>query len=187
MQMRSLYVAAALMAAITFQHGCHASAQTVKPKSIMGTVADLNFQKREMTVTKEEGGTLVVKAGHETEFLSVPPGVHDLSKAALANPHEIKVGDRVLVSFVDGMEEARRIVFMPAAAIDARNEAERADWEKRGLSGVVAAKTGNDIVAQQPGDSKSTITVTPSTKFRRYAPDSVTFAQATSSSIAEIA
>ena len=178
MQLKSLRFATAL-AAIAFQHGYHADAQTVKPKSIMGTVTELRVQTRELIITTEEGTTLPVKVSMDTEFLRVPPGVHDLSKATPASPHDIKAGDHVLVSYVDGMTEARRVVFMPAAAIDARNEAERSDWEKRGLSGMVAAKTGNEIIAQLPGDVKSTITVTPKTKFRRYAPDSVTFTQAT--------
>jgi hypothetical protein len=185
MQSKSLRFATAL-AAIAFQHGCHAYAQTVKPKSIMGTVAELRVESRELVVTTENGNTLPVKVSMDTEFLRVPPGVHDLSKAAPASPHDIKAGDHVLVSYVDGMTEARRVVFMPAAAIDARNEAERADWETRGLAGMVAAKTGNEIIAQLPGDVKSTIAVTPKTKFRRYAPDSVTFTQATKSSITEI-
>src|SRR5258708_5361117 len=51
--------------------------------------------------------------------------------------------------------------------IETGNEAERADWEKRGLSGVVAEKTGDEIIARQAGDVTSTITVTPQTRFRR--------------------
>ena len=188
MQTKTFHVAAAILFAIAFQHSCHVGAQTVKPaKSVMGTVAKLDFQARELTMATEDGGSLVVKASGETEFVSVPPGVHDLSKASPASPHDIKVGDHVLVSFVDGMAEARRIVFMPAAAIDARNDAERADWEHRGIAGVVASTSGNAIVAQLPGNAKSTINVTAKTKFRRYAPDSVTFTQATSGSIADIA
>lgn len=182
---KSLRFATALTA-IAFQHGCHAYAQTEKPKSIMGTVTELRVQSRELVVATEQGNTLPVKVSMDTEFLRVPPGVHDLSKAAPASPHDIKTGDHVLVSYVDGMTEARRVVFMPAAAIDARNEAERSDWETRGLAGTVATKTGNEIIAQLPGDMKSTITITPKTKFRRYAPDSVTFTQAAKSSITEI-
>jgi hypothetical protein len=179
MQLKSLCATAAVMAAITY-------AQGVEPKSIMGTVAELRVASRELVITTEEGNTLPVKVSMDTEFLRVPPGVHDLSKAAPASPHDIQAGDHVLVSYVDGMTEARRVVFMPAAAIDARNEAERSDWETRGLAGTVAGKTGNEIIAQLPGDVKFTITVTPKTKFRRYAPDSVSVTQATKSSIAEI-
>jgi hypothetical protein len=174
-----------VLTAIAFQHGCHAYAQTVKPASLMGTVTELRVQTRELIVATEEGNTLPVKVSMDTEFLRVPPGIHDLSKATPASPHDIKAGDHVLVSYVDGMTEARRVVFMPAA-IDARNDAERSDWEQRGLSGIVAAKAGNEIIARLPGDVKSTITITPKTKFSRYAPDSVTVTQATKSSIAEI-
>ena len=185
MQLKSLYFAAAVLASVTFQHG-RADAQTVKPKPITGTVMELRIETRELVITTETGNTLPVKVSMDTEFVSVPPGVNDLSKAAPASPHDIKTGDRVLVSFTDGMTEASRVLFMPVAAIEARNEAERSDWEKRGLSGTVGARNGNEITAQLPGDVKSTIVVTPKTKFRRYAPDSVTLAQAAASTVTEI-
>jgi hypothetical protein len=182
---KSLRLAAAL-AGLAFQQGYQAYAQGVTPKSFMGTVAELRFDTRELVVTTGEGNTLPVKVSIDTEFLRVPPGVHDLSKATPASPHDIRTGDHVLVSYVDGMTEARRVVFMPAAAIEARNDAERSDWETRGLSGMVASKIGNAIIAQMPGDVKSTITVSPKTKFLRYAPDSVSFTQATKSSLTEV-
>jgi hypothetical protein len=171
MQMRSQHLGAVLITAITFQHG-HVSAQTVSPRSVTGAVTDLNFQTRELAVTTEDGTSVQVKVSMDTTFLRVAPGVHDLSTATPASPHDIKVGDHVMASYVDGMTEARRIVF---------------DREEHSLLGVVSAKTRNEITAEQAGDVKTTITVTSKTKFRRYAPDSVTFTQATSSSIDEVA
>ena len=49
---------------------------------------------------------------------------------------DVARGDRVLVSFVEGMEEARRIVVVSASDIARRNAAERLDWEKRGITGL---------------------------------------------------
>lgn len=183
MQLKSLCIVAVLAAGL---QNSQADAQTVKPQSIMGVVTELRVQSHELVIATEDGNTVPVKVSMDTEFLRVPPGVRDLSQSAPASPHDIKAGDHVLVSYVDGMTEARRVVFMPASQIDARNQAERTDWEARGLSGLVASKTGNEIIAQLPGDVKITITTVAKTKFRRYAPDAVTFTQATPSSITEI-
>jgi len=179
MQLKSLYISAALLASIAFQGGTYQGrvyAQAVKPDSIMGTVTELRVQTHELVITTEEGNTLPVKVSMETEFLRVPPGVHDLSKAAPASPHDMKAGDHVLVSYADGMTEAHRVVFM-SGMTDAFN----------GVSGTVSFKNGNELMTQLPGDAKSTIIVTPKTRFLRYSPDSVTIAQATPSTIAEIA
>ncbi len=76
---------------------------------------------------------------------------------------------------------------VPANAQTAQPSAKVSDWEKRGVWGTVSGESGNEITADLPGYAKSTIIVTPQTKFRRYAPDSVTLAQATPSALAEIA
>ena len=57
---------------------------------------------------------------------------------------DIARDDRVMVSYVEGMEEARRIVVVAASAIARRDVAERADWEKRGITGIVASQNGAD-------------------------------------------
>src|SRR5260221_14198017 len=108
--MKSLHIAFLALAAVLFQHGCHqATAQAVHPKSTMGVVTELRYETMELVMKTEEGNSVVVKCSRDTEFLSVPAGVHDLSKAMAANPHDIAVGDHVLASFVDGMTEARRL------------------------------------------------------------------------------
>ena len=185
MKVKSLYLAAAVLASILFHDG-RAAAQAVNPESITGMFTELRVDTRELVITTEDGNTVPVKVSMETEFLRVPPGVHDLSKAVAASPHDITAGDRVLVSYTKGMTEAARVMFMPAAVTASRNEAERADWESHGLSGTVSGKTADAITAQLPGDQQSTIVFTPKTIFRRYAPDSVSLTQAAPSAITEV-
>src|SRR5262249_9775615 len=76
-----------------------------------------------------------------------------------------------------------------ATDISKKNEADRMDWMRRGVTGVVAAKSGNDVmlkVRTLGGESQAVVTVTDKTTFKRYAPDSVKFAEAKSSKLAEI-
>jgi hypothetical protein len=95
-----------------------------------------------------------------------------------------------MVSFVSGLTEARRIIVVSSSDIARRNEAVRQDWQARGVSGVVASVAGNEIALEQrtpQGAHTLTIVVNPHTAIRRYAPDSVRFADARPSAIAEIA
>jgi hypothetical protein len=78
---------------------------------------------------------------------------------------------------------------MPATDIARRNEADKQDWTKRGVAGVVASKQGNQITLRTRsfrGETTSTVTISDTTKFRRYAPDSVKFSEAQASSLKEI-
>src|SRR5260370_12504015 len=95
-----------------------------------------------------------------------------------------------MVSFVSGMKEARRIVLISATDIEKRNETERLDWQKRGISGIVTAKNGDEITLQMrtpQGPPEIAVAITTKTTIRRYTPDSVKFADAEWSNIAEIA
>jgi hypothetical protein len=83
----------------------------------------------------------------------------------------------------------RRIVLITARDIVKRNEAERLDWKTRGISGIVSAVHGDQVVLElrtPQGVQTATVIVNAKTKVRRYAPDSVRFADASASSTAEI-
>jgi hypothetical protein len=71
---------------------------------------------------------------------------------------------------------------MSATDITRRNESDRLDWNKRGLSGVVASKSGNTLTLKKG----QVITVDEKTSYRRYNSDSVKFADAKISKLDEI-
>src|SRR6266852_3391001 len=84
------------------------------------------------------------------------------------------------------MTEARRIVLITATDIAKRNQTYREDWQKRGVAGVVASTNENHIVLRL-GQQTVTITADDHTVIRRYAPDSVRFADASFSNMTQIA
>jgi len=101
----------------------------------------------------------------------------------------VAAGDRVLVNLMPGVFEARRIVVMASSDIARRKEADRLDWTRRGILGIVAAKKGGEITLRMrsmQGEKTATVTVSESTRYRRYAPDSVKFADAKASGLAEV-
>jgi hypothetical protein len=165
-----------------------ASAPAAKP--VLGTVTDFRVNSLEMGLKSDDGQTMWVRFSSETEVLLAAPGEKDLSHAQPARVADIARDDRVMVSFVGGMPEARRIVVVAASAIVRRNAAERLDWEKRGMTGIVAAREGDQITLETrtpQGAQRTAVAMTAKTAIRRYAPDSVKFADAEPASLAQIA
>jgi len=164
--------------------------QTAPQKNLLGTVTDFRVNALEMALKLDDGKTEWVKFSAATEVMLAAPGEKDLTHAQPARVADIARDDRVMVSFVDGMAEARRIVVVAATAIARRNAAERLDWEKRGMTGVVAARDEEQITLENrtpQGAQRITVAVTHKTAIRRYAPDSVKFADAEPAKISQIA
>ena len=186
---------AALIGIVGFQHHCGTgtalrAAEAATPKAISGTVTDFKVNSLEIGVKADNGESVFFTIGPETEVVQIPPGERDLNKAKPAKVTDIGRGDRILVSFVTGLADARRIVWISATDIAARNAAERLDWQQRGISGIVASRDGNEITLEMRtprGVETTMVTVTGKTVIRRYAPDSVSFTDALPSHIAEIA
>jgi hypothetical protein len=159
-----------------------------KPTSFVGTVISVSADATEIQVQRDNAA-LPVKIGAETLVQRIAPGEKSLANAQPFPAAEIHAGDRVLVSLTSDSTDARRIVVMAATDISKRNEADKQDWIKRGLTGIVTAKDGGTIKLRKhslTGDSEMIVTVTDKTGFKRYAPDSVKFADATASKLPDI-
>src|SRR5205823_3274979 len=102
----------------------------------------------EFVVKPDNSAPTRFRVGAETDVVQVPPGERDLEHGKAIRASDIGRGDRVLVSFVAGMTEARRIVLVSADDIVKRNEAERLDWQKRGVSGTVVSNNGEEVVVE---------------------------------------
>jgi hypothetical protein len=175
-----------VVVALAFAAALSAQAQ----KSILGTVTEFKMSSLEIGLQPDDGAAKYFKVSSDTEILQVEPGERDLARARTVRVTDLSLADRVLVTFVADMPEARRIVLISAADISKRNEGERLDWQKRGVNGTVTAIHGDEITLRTgaaQGPPEITVAVTPKTMVRRYAPDSVKFADAQWSTMAEIA
>jgi hypothetical protein len=167
-----------------------AASPAAQPSSILGTVTEFRVERMQLAVKVDGRNTQLFPIGPDTEVVRVPPGETTLEHATPSRLADIAIGDRVLASFVDGLTEARRIVVVSLGDIARRNEAERADWQKRGVAGEVTAVNGAEItLALRSAQVGKTLTVAVSTKtkVRRYAEGSVKFTAAVPSAIQEIA
>jgi hypothetical protein len=168
---------------------CAAAFAQTGPKAILGSITAFKAEDAVVVVKPDKADAVNVKLTPETVFQRVAPGEHDLKKAATMKMTDMAMGDRVLVSFKPGTTEALRILVMSATDISKRNEADRLDWTKRGLSGVVAAKAGNTITLKKrglTGEIIMTVTIDDKTAYRRYNSDSVNFADAGISKLDEV-
>jgi hypothetical protein len=152
------------------------------PKAVLGSITAFKAEDALVVVKPDNTDAVSVKLTPETVFQRVAPGERDLKKATPMNMSDMALGDRVLVSFKTGTTEATRILVMSATDITKRNEADRLDWNKRGITGVVAAKSGNTITLKKG----AVITVGEKTAYRRYSSDSVNFADAKIGKLDEI-
>jgi hypothetical protein len=174
------------LALATFVWTGAASAQSVR---MVGTVASWKIETAEIEIKPDKGESLLARMTGDSLVQKVAPGEKDLKHAEAIRASDIAAGDRVLVVLVDGSKDIRRIVVMSAKDITGRDEADRQDWIKRGVSGVVAAKIGDEITLRarsMTGTGQTTVVITPATTFRRYAPDSVKFADARVSSVSDV-
>ena len=168
--------------------GVAAFAQT-KPTAFFGSITSFKAEEATIVVTPDKADPVDVKLTPETVFKRVAPGENTLKNAADMKMTDMGLGDRVLVSLKPGTSEALRIVVMSATDITKRNEADRLDWNTRGISGVVSAKTGDTVTIKKrglAGEIIMTVTVSDKTAYRRYNTDSVKFADARISKLDEV-
>ena len=166
-----------------------APAQTTPTKSVVGTVSLFKAETAEIEIKPDNGAAVALKVTADTIAQKVAPGVTDLKKAESIKVTDVALGDRVLATAEPGTSNLRRIVVMSATDIVKKNEADRMDWARRGVTGMVSAKSGNDVtlkIRTLAGESQAVVTVTETTTFKRYAPDSVKFAEARNSKLSEI-
>jgi hypothetical protein len=176
-------VALAALAAVAF---AQTAAQTAS-----GTVTKIDAQARTLALKTDAGQEMNVTLQPRTSFRRVAPGATDLTKAEPVEFTEINAGDRVLArGKIDGQSvEANLIVVMSQGDIAKRQEADRADWDKRGATGLVTAVPSGSVVINVrtlAGAKPMTITPGANAILRRYAPDSVNFQDAKPSALAEI-
>jgi hypothetical protein len=144
---------------------------------------------------KDDGAESIVSVQEETRLARVAPGQKDLKNATAIQLRDLQVADRVLVrgkAGPDGKSITATIVLaMKKADVEAKQQSDRQDWQRRGVGGVVTSVdsgAGTIAISTASFREKKTIIIhrTPTTTVRRYAPDSVKFDDAKVGTLAEI-
>ncbi len=159
---------------------------------VVGTIQSLAANK--LVVKPDEGADRNIAVQDSTQYLQVNPGEKDLKKAVPIHLQDLQTGDRVLVLGKDQQDKslaASYVIMMKKIDLEARQRQEQQDWQKRGIGGLVSAvdpASGDITIAMTSLAGKKVVTIhtTKTTIVRRYAPDSVKFDEAKSSTLADI-
>jgi transcription antitermination factor NusG len=170
-----------------------AIAQEAPSGRALGAVTKVDAAQRMILLKSDAGAEITVMLQPAASFRRVAPGESDLRNAATIGLGEVAVGDRVLargtVSDDQKAIAAIQVVVMSQGDIEKKQAADRADWDRRGVNGVVSSITAEEVTVSVRGAAGArTVVVIPAAKaiIRRYAPDSVKFADAKPSTLAEI-
>jgi co-chaperonin GroES (HSP10) len=144
-----------------------------------------------LTLTTDAGQEVAVSVADGARILQLAPGSTDLKTAQTITLADIAVGDRVLVSGKAGDAAggltASRVILMKSSDIAQKHEAEQGDWQKRGTGGIVSVvDAGSGAVTVSQGAKKIAVSTSSTTKFRRYAGDSVKFEDAKPGTLGQI-
>ena len=175
-----------------------APGQTPAPaNNVLGDVLTVDAASKQIYVKTDAGAVVVVTVSDATRILKNPPGETKLDKATPMQLSEVTAGDRVLAlgrPSADGktLVGPRVVVVNTRADLAAKHEAERAEWRRRGIVGVVTALNpeAKEITIQTRTAEGPKPVVIPAgaagVKLRRYAPDSIKFADAKPSTFEEV-
>jgi co-chaperonin GroES (HSP10) len=172
-----------------------ASDQSITPNGAIGEVKVIDVAGKQM-ILKTDAGTLVgVVLSDATTYMRVPPGEKTLDKATKIAFSDVGEGDRVFargkVSDDRKTVTGRIVIVMTKVDIAKKQELEREEWKKRGLLGVITAvkpETKEITISSRTmaGQQSIIIPVSDKVEMRRYAPDSIKFADAKEAKFAEL-
>jgi hypothetical protein len=151
---------------------------------VIGVVTSIDPAARQITIKTDAGAEARIALEESASYLRVPPGEKDLKNAAKISLSDIGVGDRVLA-------RGSQVIVMSKAELAKKHDTDRAEWLRRGVSGVITAinpenKEITISVRTREGAKALVMPASGAVDIRRYAPDSVRFADARPSTFAEL-
>jgi co-chaperonin GroES (HSP10) len=174
-----------LILAVTFVLSSIAVALGQAPAvvSVIGEVKAIDSAANQMVVRADSGVLFNVTLSDKTQYLRVAPGETSLTKATKITLADVGAGDRVLARGRGAADQktvpALQVVVMSKADLAKKQEQERAEWRRRGVSGIVASvnpSTQEITVSSRTlmGLPQSVIIpVTDKVMMRRYPPDTI--------------
>src|SRR5215467_6927527 len=154
------------------------------------------IQGNAITLKPDTGAEVNVLVPDGTTIVRVAPGQTDLKGATPLRRQDLQLGDRILVrgaTVNDGHSvTAFAVVVMKQQDVEAKQQADRDDWQKRGVDKLVRSidpEAGTITLTTSPrpnGGNSILIHTSAGTLLRRYAPDSAKFDNAKACKLIDI-
>jgi hypothetical protein len=167
----------------------------ITPNSAIGEVKAIDPGSNQLIVKTDAGSVVTVTVSDKTVYMRLAPGETTLTNATKIAFADVAEGDRVWargkVSEDLKSVPAAALIVMNKADIAKKQEAERAEWRRRGILGVVAAvnPAAKEITISSrsmAGTQSVIIPVAEKVDMRRYAPDSIKFSDAQPGTVDEV-
>ncbi len=183
---------------ITLSFATSVAAQTdpsIAAKHAIGEVKTIDAATKQVTIKTDAGSVVAVSTTEKTTYKKLAPGETTLTNATDVTFAELTEGDRIMargtVSEDKKSVPAVQIIVMTKGDLAKKQEAERLEWRRRGILGVITAlkpdtkeiTINNRTMA---GTQSVVIPVSDTTEMKRYAPDSIKFGDAKPSTFAEL-
>jgi hypothetical protein len=196
--MRAFFYAVAI-GLITLFASHAAQAQATDPaitdKHAIGEVKNIDAAAKQLTIQTDAGSMVTVSLTDKTTYKRLAPGEQSLTTAVDVTFADLAEGDRVWAR--GNVAEDRKsvpaamVVVMTKTDLAKKQDAERAEWRRRGILGVITAlkpETNEITISNRTmaGTQTVVIPVTDETEMRRYAPDSIKFGDAKPSNFGEL-
>jgi len=202
--MRALFLAAAIVLTglilassnLTYR----ASAQQtpdpgIQAKGAIGEVKSIDAASKLVTIKTDAGSVVMVLYTDKTTYKKLAPGETSLTTATDVTFGDVAEGDRIWARGTVAEDKksvsAQQIVVMTKGDLAKKQEAERLEWRRRGILGVIASlkpdtKEITITSRTMAGTQNVIIPVSDNTEMRRYAPDSIRFSDAKPSVFTEL-
>lgn len=167
----------------------------ISAKYAIGEVKSIDAAAKQLTIKTDAGSIVTVSVTEKTTYKKLAPGEQSLTNATDVTMADVAEGDRIMARGTVAADQksvpALMVIVMTKGDIAKKQEAERAEWRRRGILGVITALKpesheitiahramgGNQSIVMQVGDK---------TEMRRYAPDSIKFSDAKPSKFEEL-
>jgi hypothetical protein len=197
--MRTFFFGAAIAIISLLASSPASLAQTDDPniaaKHAIGEIKTIDAAAKQLTIKTDAGSVVTVTLSDKTTYKKLAPGEKSLTNATDLTFADLGEGDRVMargtVSDDHKSVPALQIIVMTKGDLARKQEAERLEWRRRGILGVITAlkpDTHEITISNRTmaGTQAVVIPVGDKTEMRRYAPDSIRFADAKPSNFSEL-
>lgn len=196
--MRALIFSAITLITLPFA-GSVALAQSdpnIAAKHAIGEVKTIDAAAKQLSIKTDAGSDVSVVVNDKTIYRKLAPGETTLTNASEITFADIAQGDRVMARGT--VSEDRKtvpvttmVIVMTKGDLAKKQEAERLEWRRRGILGVITAlkpDTKEITISSRTmaGVQSVVIPVSDKTEMQRYAPDSIKFGDAKTSTFTEL-
>jgi hypothetical protein len=196
--MRTFFFAAAIgliTLALTSAAFAQAGDPNIAGKHAIGEIKSIDAAAKQLTIKTDAGSMITVSLNDKTTYKKLAPGEQSLTNATDVTFADLAEGDRVMargtVSEDRKSVPAVQVIVMTKGDLAKKAEAERIEWRRRGILGVITAlkPEAKEITISNrtmAGTQSVVIAFNDKTEMKRYAPDSIKFGDAKPSEFGEL-